>query len=255
MVAAAVIGAGVLGAAGSAYASSQASDAQQSAANTASGTQLQMYNQSRQDQTPWRQAGGQAVNALSNWYGLGGVQQQQTSGMGQPSRFGGGAGGMNGIYGGSNMIPGGSQAGPSAMSQEQTIRNTPGYQFNFDQGQQAVQRNLAAKGLLNSGAAGKALTQYGQGYADNYQQQYVSGLQSLAGLGQSSANSTGALGANAANQIGSNQIYGGNAAAAGYANQSNSFNQGLGSIVQGLGRYGQSSYYGSGTGSQYLMDG
>ncbi len=261
-VAAAIAGAAVVGAGATIYASDQASSAQKDAAGQATNTQIGMYNQSRADQTPWRTAGGQAVNALSNWYGLGGVAGTgagtgygSSGGVGQPVRAGGGGGGLNGIYGPGAMIPGGSQ-GPSAMSQEQTIRNTPGYQFNFDQGTQALQRNLAAKGLLNSGAAGKALVQYGQGYADNYQQQYVNGLQSLAGLGQSSVGATGSLGANAANQIGSNQIYGGNAAAAGYANTANAINGGLNNITSAYARYNTpSSYYGSASGSQFLMDG
>jgi hypothetical protein len=247
----------VVVAAGTAYsaynsyeASKNAANQQSQAANNANSTQWAMYNQNRQDQTPWRTAGGQAVNALSNWYGLGGVAGAggpTTTGIGQPTGPGGGSGGLNGIYGPGTTIPGGSAgSGPSAMSQEQTIRNTPGYQFNFDQGSQAVQRNLASKGLLNSGAAGKALTQYGQGYADNYQQQYVGGLQSLAGLGQSSVQATGNLGANAANQIGSNDIYSGNAQAYGTIGQANAINKGIGSLIQQAG-----GWFGGGRTSSY----
>src|SRR5437660_6566878 len=72
-VAAAIAGAAVVGAGASIYSANKAAGAQESAANQASSTQLQMYNQSRADQAPWRQAGGQALNALSQWYGLGGV--------------------------------------------------------------------------------------------------------------------------------------------------------------------------------------
>lgn len=41
----------------------------------------------------------------------------------------------------------------------------PSYQFRFDQGQKALERSLAAKGLLNSGNAAIELQQYGQGMA------------------------------------------------------------------------------------------
>lgn len=50
---------------------------------------------------------------------------------------------------------------PSGITQE------PGYQFQYDQGLQGLQRQLAAGGGTQSGAALKAAQQYGQGYANN----------------------------------------------------------------------------------------
>lgn len=215
----AIAGAAVLGAGASVYSANKASHAQQNAADTASATQLQMYNQTRQDQAPWRQAGSSAIGALSNYYGLG----------------------ANG------------QVNPNAGAADtKLIQSMPGYQFNLQQGNQAVQRDLAAKGLLGSGAAGKALTQYGQGYAMNASNQYLNGLQSLAGIGQTSVQNTGALGANAANQMGSNQIYAGNAQASGYANQSNAINQGLSGLTGALGQYNIQQGYQNQYQNQYL---
>jgi hypothetical protein len=207
-----LIGAGVAaaGVGVGAYEANKAAGVQRDAARNANQTQLGMYNQTREDQTPWRTAGGNAVGALSSWYGLPGA---------------------NG------------QVDPNAGAADtKLIQNLPGYQFNLNQGNQAVQRDLAAKGLLGSGAAGKALTQYGQGYAMNESNQYLNGLQSLAGLGQTSAANTGYAGMNAANQIGSNQIYAGNAQASGYANQSNAINQGLSGLVGAYGNYNQQQY-------------
>jgi hypothetical protein len=199
-VAVAIGGAAVIGGVVSSSNASKAASAQTNAANQADATQLQMYNQTRQDQTPWRLAGGNAVNALSSYYGL-----PTTDANGNPVA-----------------------ADPNAGAKDNAlIQSLPGYQFNLSQGNQAVQRDLAAKGLLGSGAAGKALTQYGQGYAQNAANSYLNGLQSIAGLGQTSAQATGAAGMNAANQIGSNQIYAGNAQASGYANQSNAISSGL----------------------------
>lgn len=218
-VAAAAIGAaGAIGGAMiSSNASSNAANAQTAAANQADQTQLAMYNQNRADQTPWRNAGGQAIGALSNWYGL-------------PTTNADGS-----------VTPANSNAGADDMK---LLQSMPGYQFNLQQGQQATQRNLAAGGMLDSGAAQKALTQYGQGYAQNAANSYLNGLQSLSGIGQTSAQATGQAGMNAANQIGSNQIYAGNAQASGYANQSNAVNQGLSGLTGIFGNYAQQQYGG-----------
>lgn len=218
-VAVAVGGGAILGAVVSSSNAGSAANAQQNAANTASQTQLQMYNQTRTDQTPWRNAGGQAIGALSSYYGLPTTNADGTTTPGNPN---------------------------AGADDTKLIQSLPGYQFNLDQGNQSVQRDLAAKGLLGSGAAGKALTQYGQGYAMNASNQYLNGLQSIAGVGQTSVQATGQAGANAANQIGSNQIYAGNAQASGYANQSNAINSGLsglgGAIAYGNAG-GSSGYY------------
>lgn len=47
------------------------------------------------------------------------------------------------------------------------ITEDAGYQFNLEQGQQGLNRSLAAAGGLQSGAALKAASQYNQQYADN----------------------------------------------------------------------------------------
>jgi hypothetical protein len=62
------------------------------------------------------------------------------------------------------------------------VTSLPGYQFMFDQGQQAVSRQAAAGGFLNSGNEGTALVQYGQGYANQALTQQESLLASLSGL-------------------------------------------------------------------------
>jgi len=55
---------------------------------------------------------------------------------------------------------------------------TPGYQFNLQQGTQAINEQAAATGNLNSGNTGVALQKYGQGLATNtYQQAYNNALQ------------------------------------------------------------------------------
>jgi len=208
-IAAAAIAAGgaIAGGAISASGAGKAADAQRDAARTASNTQLAMYDQTRADQAPWRQAGGSALNALQGYYGLPGADGKVDPNAG--------------------------------AADNKLIQSLPGYQFNLQQGNQAVQRNLAAKGLLDSGAAQKALTQYGQGYATNASNQYLNGLQSLAGLGQTATQATGAAGQNAANQVTGAQIYSGNAQASGYINQGNAINAGLSGLSGIYGNYSQ----------------
>jgi hypothetical protein len=48
-----------------------------------------------------------------------------------------------------------------------SVQNTPGYRFAFDQGQQALERSAAAKGMLGSGNVLAELQKYGQGMAEN----------------------------------------------------------------------------------------
>lgn len=200
----------IAGSAISANAAGNAADKQAQAAQSANQTQLYMYDQNRTDQAPWRAAGGSAVNALSSYYGLPTTNADGTTTPGNPN---------------------------AGADDTKLIQSLPGYQFNLDEGNKAVQHNLAAQGLLGSGAAGKALEQYGQNYAMGASTQYLNGLQSLAGLGQTATQATGASGTNAANQIGSNQIYAGNAQASGYANQANAIGSGLSGLSGIAGRY------------------
>lgn len=66
---------------------------------------------------------------------------------------------------------------PSSLAEE------PGYKFQFAQGQQAVTRNMASRGFLDSGNEAVALTEYGQGFAQNYRNKRVEELSLLSGAG------------------------------------------------------------------------
>jgi hypothetical protein len=209
-VAAAIAGAAVVGAGASAYSANKAAGAQKDAANQASNTQMGMFNQIQANEQPYLSAGQGALSQLQSIYGLGGK-------------------------------------GPNAGQIMKTLQGLPGYQFQMQQGTQAVDRSAAARGLLNSGATGKALTQYGQGLASNYLGNYVNGLAGIAGMGQASAGQQAQVGMNTANQIGANQMSAGNAAAAGYIGTGQAIN---GAINNGIGLYGmyQGGYGGGGMG-------
>lgn len=206
-VAAAVVGGAVIGGVASNRAAKKGAKAQSQAAQMASDTELQMYNQSREDQMPWL---NQGKNSL-----------QQLAGL---------------------MKPGGQLTRSFSMAD---FRQDPGYQFRFNQGMRGVENSAAARGGLLSGNALKALSNYGQESASNeYMNAYnrygndqsnlYNRLAGLANTGQTTANSLGALGSNTAQSIGSNAMAAGNARASGYAGQANAVN---GLINNGIGIY------------------
>jgi len=205
------IGVGVAGIAAGAYESSQASSDQQAAAQSAQNTQLGMYNQTNANLAPFRTTGADATARLAGLMGV----------------------------------------GPNAMTNAQVssyLTNLPGYQFQMQQGTQAIDRSAASQGLLNSGATGKALQQYGQGLGSNYFGQYLNQLQFLSNQGENAAAQTGQFAQQTGAGVAGSQIYGGNAAAAGAIGTGNSITNG---INQGVGLYGlyQGGYFGNGGGA------
>lgn len=97
------------------------------------------------------------------------------------------------------------------------VQNEAGYQFGMDQGMQALQSQLAARGMRNSGAALKAGTRFAQDYAGTkYNDAFSRNLQALnpfmsvAGLGQVGAGAIANAGQNYANQMGNNATQAGN---------------------------------------------
>src|SRR5258706_9721528 len=63
-----------------------------------------------------------------------------------------------------------------------SVTKLPGYQFNKDQGTQAVARQMAGSGFLGSGNEAIALTKYGQDYANNAYATQAALLGQFAGL-------------------------------------------------------------------------
>ena len=196
MVAAALIGSSVVGAVGSGIAGGQ----QASASNQAAQTQLQMYNQTRADLSPFVQGGTQAFQNLQNFYSNSGP--------------------VGTLLG---LSPGGADAQLAAL------RNTPGYQFAQGQGVQALDRSAASRGTLLSGGQLKDVTSYGQGLADqlfqntlgNYNS-FGTALSGMASLGENAGAQTGNAGATAAANAGQFQQNAGTAnasATAGITNQ------------------------------------
>jgi hypothetical protein len=287
---------GLIGAAGSiggaavnSSSASNAANAQVQAANTAAQTQLSMYNQTRQDLSPWMNTGGAANAQLAYLYGLG--PQPGTAGAGgyalpgSPGTYNSGnlppgymttpinsSGTGGGIYqigpngqpiAGSQTSPpgyaaaaagagGGATGVPNYSAMLTALENTPGYQFTQQQGVQALDRSAASQGLLLSGGQQKAVTGYGQNLAvTNAWQPYINQLNQMSTAGQNSAAKTGELGSAAAGNIGSAQLAAGSAAASGAYNTGTALTSG----INGVSGYLQSMYgssYGNPGGQNFL---
>jgi hypothetical protein len=135
------------------------------------------------------------------------------------------------------------------------FRDSPGYQFALDEGNKAISRGAAARGITQSGATLKALSDYGQGMADQQYNGWLDRIASTMGMGaelssQSAQNAwnTGNNLANLGNNLSTNvgNLYGGqgesaansamagaNARAYAKANQGG-FWSGVGKVAGGL---------------------
>ena len=199
MVAAAMVGAAAVGAAGSAYASKQSGKAaktQAESADRASQIQQENFEQTRQDLAPYKQAGDSSLSQLMGQMGENGYFNQSYTG--------------------------------------QDIYSDPGYQFRLQQGQDAIQSSAAAKGGLLSGATLKALQNYGQEsasqeYSNAYnrfnadQTNRYNRLSNLVGIGQNAAAQVGNAGAQTAQAVANNTMAGANSIAAGQVGSANAW--------------------------------
>jgi hypothetical protein len=202
----AILGAGLLGAA----ASRSAAKTQAGAAQQAADVQRSQFEQTREDQAPYRTAG---YNALA--------EMQRTAGN----------------------VPGAFKFGAGDYQAD------PGYGFRLSEGQKALDRQAAARGGLISGGALRAAQRYGQemgsqefgnaynraltGYNTDVarENQLYNRQAALAGIGQTSTNLVGQAGQNYANAAG-NLITGGAAAnAAGQVGMANALTGGLGTYL------------------------
>lgn len=124
---------------------------------------------------------------------------------------------------------------PFGMDQFQA---DPGYAFRLSEGQKQLERSAAARGGLLSGGALKAATRYGQDMGsqeytnafNRYQaerQARLGPLQSLTGMGQTTAQQLGAAGQNVASNVGNNITSGAAARASGYVGSANALTGGL----------------------------
>lgn len=202
----AIIGSAILGAASS----RSAAKTQVGAADRAAELQRTQFEQTREDQAPYRQAG---YNALA--------ELQRTAGN----------------------VPGAFKFGAGDYQAD------PGYAFRLSEGQKALDRQAAARGGLISGGALRAAQRYGQEmgsqeFGNAYNRAltgYNTGVASenqlynrqaaLAGIGQTATNLVGQAGQNYATSAGNLMTGAGAAQAAGQVGMSNAFTGGLGTYL------------------------
>lgn len=103
------------------------------------------------------------------------------------------------------------------LTGERDFEASPGYDFRYNEGLRALENNLAARGLLNSGRGIKALQQYGQGIASDEYNQGFNRFAQLAGMGQNAVAGQGA----ALNRAGQYGMQGAANRASGYSNAFN----------------------------------
>jgi hypothetical protein len=102
-----------------------------------------------------------------------------------------------------------------------SITSDPGYQFQFGEGQKALNNGAAARGMTYSGAQGKALQRYGNDFASTKLDQSLNRLTNVAGLGQVGANSNNQATQQFANNSSDNALSMGSARGSVYGNMAN----------------------------------
>lgn len=202
--------------------SSKASSAQVQSARIAATTEQNMYNQIRQDLSPWTSTGGNALTQLAGGLGL---SSAGFAGQGQLNL---------------PMLLG---LAPTSTDLTSILQSTPGYKWTVDQGTAAINNTAAARGGLDSGNTLKALQSYGQGQASTTWQNYLNNvtnylgqLSGVSSSGQNAAALTGSAGTSAANSIANQLNNAGTASASGSVGSSNAWNSSLGQITNALGQ-------------------
>lgn len=114
------------------------------------------------------------------------------------------------------------------------FRDSPGYQFSFDEGQKAVENSGSARGMNLSGAQLKGLTRYGQGTADQGFNNWFNRNMGMAGFGQQNANQMAALNQDTGSGIASARQGIGEARASGYMAQANQKNSMANNVLSGV---------------------
>ena len=286
MVAAAVVG-GLATAGSAAYSANQAkkgakaqveagdraSALEQQSADKQLALQREIWEKQQADYKPYLEQGTWGINRLGD------LMRNQTSAYDKSSGFNAtipmGMGGVaiigdggtrkptNNANGGQLNNPFDTYLASKGLAGGRFDTNNPAYQFQLKQGQQALDRSSAARGMGYSGAQMKAAQDYGQGMASQqYDKEYnratsefgdyYNRLASLSQGGQQATtslqNAGGQYANNASNTFGNlasaqSSILGqqANARASGYAANANAFNQGLGNMID---IYGISKKYG-----------
>lgn len=247
---------GGIGALGSIFGGNAAADGSRAAADV----QRYMYDTTREDYAPYRSVGVSALNQLAALYGLGGQNSAEMQRLEQilaamPERVQTGFDnvlvGMDGsradVYEQRPIYQDNTDARARLQAQIDALRNapttdpaarfdafrdSPDYQFAFDEGLRSVRNGMGGDLGGNELAA---LTRYGQGMASQQLNNYTNRLASIAGIGQTATQSLGGLGAGFAANQGAALQNAGNARASSYLGIGNSAGNALNQYMLGQG--------------------
>jgi hypothetical protein len=272
-------GAAALGSIGSAViggdAAQSAASTQAAAANAAAQVQQNMFNTTQKNLQPYMQSGAAGNSILEQLLGI----TPATAGTkGQP--------GTAASFNPNAPLAANYQAFTPTPAYTPltaaTFQQSPGYQYELQQQQQAIQNSAAARGGAIGGNTLNSLQQNAQGLASqdwynannlnianyntasqgniaNYTTGYdafsgnrnylLSALQNLQGTGANAAANLGGFSATAAGAIGGDLIGAGNATAAGTIGAANALSGGLNGVTTSLASYlnPNSAVYGGGT--------
>ena len=203
-----------------AQAAKHAADEQANAANAATQAQLRMFEETRGDLVPWMQQGNIAMSDMNKFLGL-------NTGPG---------GGMD---------PNAPGVKPFSLADFQA---SPAYNFNLEQGKQAIDKASAARGNFYAPSTLQDVAKFSQGLASNEFQNAYSNyntnvgnvynrLRDVSGSGQNAAARIGAFGTSVGAQVGENMIGAGNAAAAGRIGAANAYTGGLQNLYNNYNMY------------------
>lgn len=264
--AAATIGGSILGASSSKKAAKKA--AAVAADNTAANNALtrEIYGKNTANLSPFMNNGLAASSALSGLL-LGTPATTQQYGAPQPVGALGGLAGPSATFGGampegfypwdqpghygrtaeevwaeqngsmapqtlSAPVP---QGGVMAQNPWDQFRNSTNYQFRLGEGLGALNRNYAARGLLESGAAMKGINNYAQQFASNELGSYMALLSGQQNMGMAGASALAGVGQNMVSNITANNNAGASAAANAALINGNANGQMWGGIAGALG--------------------
>lgn len=208
-------------------AAGSAASTEANAYNQASGVEQSMFDQTQQNLQPFISGGTNALTSLQKLLNIGpGTTGNATNPILQ----------MLGIGG-----PGGTGAGNINPA---TFQGSPGFQYQIQQGTNAVTNSAAANGGLGGNAL-RALQQTGQGLANQNFSQYlgqtnsaynslIGQLQNISGEGAATAGQLGSIATNVGAQIGGNDIGTGSALASGTLGSANAMAGGISGVTKAL---------------------
>ncbi|MBI0474216.1 hypothetical protein D9601_02400 [Sphingomonas sp. MA1305] len=200
----------MIGGAASISASNKASKTAQQTAAANNALQTQIYNSNKETLQPYVNTGNKATQSIEALLGLGGDTT-------------------------------------AANAAFDAYKGSTEYTSRFNEGQRAVTAALGGKGLLDSGAAQKAILKYGQTFASNEFGNYMGNLQTQQQTGLGAASALAGNGQNYANSVSANNNAASNTVANAALSNASTVNGVLGSALSAYGlSQGVGSSYGKG---------